>query len=228
MTRVNLQTMEKPVHDSNGQHLDIVNVWETLQGEGPFTGHPATFIRLAGCNLTCHGCDTDYTSNRASVHIENILESVKQYRHKLVVLTGGEPFRQNITNLVTLLASERYNIQIETNGTLSLPGELSFPYGLTYIVTSPKTPKISKVIASFTSCFKYVIQSGFTCPNDGLPTMVLDEPIYPARPPHKGIPIYVQPMDNYYTNENVQECVRVAMKYGYIMSLQTHKLLGLE
>src|SRR3954467_9071958 len=49
---------------SDGNSLSIHSIFYTLQGEGPYSGCPAVFMRLAGCNLQCPGCDTDYTSGQ--------------------------------------------------------------------------------------------------------------------------------------------------------------------
>ena len=77
--------------------VEIVDIWKTIQGEGPLAGCPSVFIRLAGCNLRCPWCDTDYTSNRKLWRASEVVELVRAIRPSgLVVLTGGEPFRQDI------------------------------------------------------------------------------------------------------------------------------------
>src|SRR5262245_23888824 len=105
--------------------LWVQEMFHTIQGEGPFTGLPAVFIRLGGCNLKCHFCDTDFESStwRPS-HDElidkfNALETAETTR--LVVLTGGEPFRQNAVPLMTTLLAAGWTIQVETAGLLWLP-----------------------------------------------------------------------------------------------------------
>ena len=50
----------------DGQQLWVQEVFYTLQGEGPWTGHPSIFVRLAGCNLKCFWCDTDFESSNGS------------------------------------------------------------------------------------------------------------------------------------------------------------------
>jgi len=93
----NIQPIEKSVFDEEGR-LNVVKVWSTIQGEGPFTGTPAVFVRLAGCNLQCPLCDTNYTTNRKLRSAEEVADLVQSEHSKtsLVVLTGGEPFRQNV------------------------------------------------------------------------------------------------------------------------------------
>ena len=106
-----------------GEQLWIQEVFYTLQGEGPFSGHPAVFVRLAGCNLKCFWCDTDFESSEWHPNLEELLAQIEKVRPthcKLIVLTGGEPFRQDIAPLINALLSRKLHVQLETNGTLWL------------------------------------------------------------------------------------------------------------
>ena len=60
MFKINSQAIEKSAHYTTRSY-DVHSIFPTIQGEGPFVGQPAIFIRLAGCNLQCPACDTDYT-----------------------------------------------------------------------------------------------------------------------------------------------------------------------
>ncbi|MER6952565.1 7-carboxy-7-deazaguanine synthase QueE [Streptomyces sp. NPDC000618] len=102
----------------------------TFQGEGPSCGHPALFIRLSRCNLTCTRCDTKYTwdwdqfdprkeSTRRSV--ADLISWAASSPVELVVITGGEPLIQQ-TKLIPLvegLLAGGKRVEIETNGTLA-------------------------------------------------------------------------------------------------------------
>ena len=170
--------------------LKVHSIFKTIQGEGPFAGEPAVFIRLYGCNLQCPLCDTDYTSQYVDVNPEAILIAVSAFLtpNKLVVITGGEPFRQDIGPSVRLLLKAKIRVQIETNGTLYLRG---FPYwnlGVT-IVCSPKTGKVNKKLALFIDAYKYVLHAD-TMADDGLPIRALDHETGSkrvARQPDKGM-----------------------------------------
>ena len=70
--------------------MRINEIFYSLQGEGRFTGVPAVFVRLAGCNLRCPFCDTDFTSV-TETSAADIVREVKRYPARHVVLTGGEP-----------------------------------------------------------------------------------------------------------------------------------------
>lgn len=230
---INLQPPEKPEYHDDGS-LDVIDVWHTIQGEGPFAGTPAVFIRLAGCNLQCRGCDTQYTDGRQRFKIGALYERlvyVSNPTTRLVVLTGGEPFRQNLTPFVRAVAGNWMKVQIETNGTLWDP---KFPYNNASvdIVCSPKTPSVHQLLQVYVHSYKYILESGQMDPTDGLPTSVLGLPISPFRPTKQAVRegrVFVQPMDEDDPDKNaanVRAAVESAMTYGYRISLQTHKILG--
>jgi 7-carboxy-7-deazaguanine synthase len=236
--RLNVQVPEKPDIQSDGV-LKVVKVWPTIQGEGPFAGRPAVFVRLAGCNLKCPECDTDYTSNWLKMSPTDVITSVYNAREKLhgrsnlVVITGGEPFRQNFIPLMTSLLGNGFEVQIETNGTL-FP-DVAFDEWFSrrvHVVCSPKTPQINLDLRSFVSSLKYVLSAGEVDPNDGLPTRVLGMHAPPARPwpTFKG-EVYVQPAetgDAEKDKANQDAAVASCLEFGYRLSVQIHKLVGVE
>lgn len=226
----NLQPAEKRRY-SNGDTLEVHSIFHTLQGEGPFVGVPAVFLRLAGCNLACPQCDTIYTLGRYEATPQAILQDIWEKRAEhtwLVVITGGEPFRQNLGPLVNLLLFSGFKVQIETNGTLYQ----ELPYERITVVCSPKTGSINRLLASKLRALKYVISAGHL-EEDGYPRMALDNPVHRlARPPKDFTGrIYLQPFDSGNEVENVaHRAATLAACYntGNIMCLQTHKILGLE
>lgn len=113
---------------------DLVEIFESLQGEGRNAGRPAVFVRFAGCNLACPWCDTA-VAKRFALSLADLVAEVKTYRPKSVVLTGGEPtIRAGMPELVAALKAEGYWIAVETNGTCA-PAWLS---GVDYVACSPK------------------------------------------------------------------------------------------
>jgi len=143
------------------------------EGEGPFAGTPAIFVRLAGCNLQCPGCDTDYTSQRLKMSPIGALSLIETFKgYSLIVITGGEPFRQNLGPLVSELRHANYQVQIETNGTIY---DNNFLYDLATIVCSPKTASIHKNMHSVIDAYKYVLQAGHISKEDGLPESVFEQ-----------------------------------------------------
>lgn len=214
--------------------LEIIDVFKTIQGEGPLAGYPAIFVRLADCNLRCPGCDTDYTTGKTRIEndmlLNRILELLLPAGINIVVITGGEPFRQNISILINKLAAIGIVVQIETNGTLPPPTDL---HESVVVVCSPKTGKINPKLVSRLDALKYVMHED-SVGDDGLPIKVLDHSVsgQVARPPDnfKGA-IYLQPMDSQdeaQNQRNLQAVLKSCLKFGYILQLQIHKIIGVD
>lgn len=205
--------IRKPL-TGNGETLEIVSIFPTLQGEGPYTGWPAVFIRLGGCNLACTFCDTEFESFNEMKLTEIIQEVDRLYTNqKLIVITGGEPFRQPISLLCQALMEKGFKVQIETNGTVYR----EVPVGVD-IICSPKgkTPPRPDLLERVTA-FKFIISAS--------------NPDYNHVPFEAGKPIYVQPMDEYDHGKNARnlEYTRdLALDKGYILCLQMHKIVGIE
>ncbi|MEU5898759.1 7-carboxy-7-deazaguanine synthase QueE [Streptomyces venezuelae] len=107
----------------------------TFQGEGPSCGHPAIFIRLSRCNLTCTKCDTKYTWDWSQFDprkestkrtVEDLLAYAALSPVELVVITGGEPLIQQarLVPLVRGLISAGKRVEVETNGSIAPLHEL--------------------------------------------------------------------------------------------------------
>ncbi len=240
---INTQPPEYPVNLANGV-LDVHSVFQTIQGEGPYVGTPCVFVRLAGCNLQCPACDTQYTHGRKAKSPAEILALISAVQPNsqnqrspysptnslpLVVITGGEPFRQNIVVLVELLLATGYRVQLETNGTFFHPLPFYMFPRLT-VVCSPKTGRINSQLAGVVNAFKYVIEAGHVCPEDGLPlnTMAQHTQRRVARPPMSSTAeIFVQPLDvqdERQNDLNLQACIQSALRFGYRLCVQTHKI----
>ena len=230
---MNDQPIEKQSLLTSGD-LYLHHIFISIQGEGPLVGQPAVFVRLYGCNLQCPLCDTDYTSRctpTSAFKLKTIIDGLTG-PSKLVVFTGGEPFRQNLVPAIDLLYAAGYRIQIETNGTLSIS---DFDPEKALIVCSPKTGKVSSGLIDYITAYKYVISDDSIDPDDGLPIRALNHPVSGkvARPP-AGFDrrrIYVQPADvndPIQNKRNTDAAIRSCMLYGYTLCLQTHKIIGLE
>jgi organic radical activating enzyme len=234
--QINQQPIESRVSRTETDMLDVHHIWRTFQGEGPYAGMPAVFVRLAGCVIQCPACDTDYTSNRRLMDLPNIVLAIDELVPRtfpikpLVVLTGGEPFRQPLTDLVTLLHDLGFLVQIETNG---LVYDETFPFDLATIVCSPKTPIIKEQLIPHIAAFKYVVAAGRVDPLDGLPTQVLGYNHRAARPPVDWdlSKVYVQPEDAYdpaINRSNLDTAIESCLNHGYRLCLQMHKIIGWE
>lgn len=114
--------------------MRIAEIFYSIQGEGPAMGRPADFVRLAGCNLRCEGCDT-FLENWKEISPEEVLDQVV---HQRVIITGGEPTLQTaeLSRLIALLHKKGREVHIETNGTNIIAD--SNLERLHYAVVSPK------------------------------------------------------------------------------------------
>lgn len=247
---MNNQLPTKPTRNIESEWLSVHSIFYTIQGEGPFAGSPAVFVRLSGCNLQCPFCDTEYTEGATNMHIKDIVTQVQDlygnlkhkqarpesYKQPLVVITGGEPFRQSLSLFVRELHKSGFRIQIETNGTLF---DSLLSYASVTIVCSPKTGSVNKHLQPYIHSYKYVLEAGMISPHDGLPitALGLDTPgMLVFRPPYNFFgEIYVQPLDAgewgdaTQANQNHREAtIKSAMKFGYTFCLQIHKVLELE
>ncbi|MDE2505260.1 MAG: 7-carboxy-7-deazaguanine synthase [Burkholderiales bacterium] len=132
----------------------VKEIFYTLQGEGRNAGRAAVFCRFAGCNLwsgreedrataICRFCDTDFIGTNGTgggrfADAADLSAAIAaawpqgQPEDKLVVLTGGEPLLQLDAALVDALHAERFEIALETNGSLAAPP------GIDWICVSPK------------------------------------------------------------------------------------------
>ena len=102
--------------------LKVFEIFYSLQGESSRVGLPTIFIRLSGCPMRCHYCDTAYAFQGGSMMgIDDIMSSIKKYDTRYVTVTGGEPLAQKeVLNLLKTLADSDYEVSLETGGGLSI------------------------------------------------------------------------------------------------------------
>ncbi|MFZ4541445.1 MAG: 7-carboxy-7-deazaguanine synthase QueE [Rickettsiales bacterium] len=212
---------KRPPETGDGSTLKVVEIFPTLQGEGPFVGQPSVFLRLGGCNLACDFCDTEFEQFE-EMPVPSIFASIMEKAgstHDLIVITGGEPLRQNITPLCDALLTAGYRVQIETNGTLWRP----LPKGVN-IVCSPKVTDgryhaLRPDLLERVDALKFIVSATATDYRDIGKVGQGPE-----------TPIYVQPMDEYdpiKNAANIAHALGLAQTNGYRLSLQMHKLLGI-
>lgn len=206
----------------DGSQLKVQEIFPTLQGEGPHTGVPAIFIRLGGCNLACSFCDTEFETFE-EMPLADIMDEVEWLAEgdtptKLIVITGGEPLRQNISPLCEALLAAGYLPQIETNGTLWR----ELPQGVE-VICSPKAPNgeyfaLREDIIPRITALKFIISKS-RAPYQFVPEYA------------NNLPVWVQPMDEYdatRNQENLEYALTLAQQNGYKVSLQTHKMFGID
>ena len=102
--------------------LKIFEIFYSLQGESSRVGLPTIFIRLSGCPMRCHYCDTAYAfQGGVMMDINEIMETIKKYDTHYVTVTGGEPLAQKeVLSLLKVLADRNYEVSLETGGGISI------------------------------------------------------------------------------------------------------------
>lgn len=102
--------------------LRITEIFHSLQGEARTVGLPTVFVRLTGCPLRCHYCDSEYAFHGGERHsFEQIVEQVASFSAKYVCVTGGEPLAQpGCIDLLTTLCDLGYSVSLETSGAMDI------------------------------------------------------------------------------------------------------------
>jgi organic radical activating enzyme len=209
---------QKFFKDAPPDSLYITSMFFTLQGEGPYGGMPALFIRLTKCNLACSFCDTFFDAGdwiafeaieaKAKRTIENYFDGNPPtwalsetggplHPDIVLVITGGEPtLQKNLTEFLRRQVGDYKAVQIESNGTVNL----EIPKGVT-LVCSPKCAEKdgkatkylepTKQILQRADCLKFVMSADQNSPYREVPEWVHD---WKAR---TGCPVYISPMNMY-------------------------------
>ena len=107
------------------RNFRVNDIFYSLQGEGRNTGRAAVFVRFSGCNLRCSFCDTDFSAFR-EMTADEIIREISGYPARFVVLTGGEPTLQVTDVFVDQLHQAGFEVAIETNGILPVPGHIDW------------------------------------------------------------------------------------------------------
>jgi 7-carboxy-7-deazaguanine synthase len=99
-------------------------IFLSIQGESRSIGLPTIFVRFTGCNLRCTYCDTKYAYFEGVKYTpQEIMDKIRSYGIKRVCLTGGEPLiqpRDEMQQLLDMLGAERYEVSIETDGSIDI------------------------------------------------------------------------------------------------------------
>jgi 7-carboxy-7-deazaguanine synthase len=106
----------------NADSVKITEIFYSLQGESNTSGRPTVFVRLTGCPLRCHYCDSEYAFYGGErMSLEAVLAQVASYRPRYVCVTGGEPMAQRACpDLLRALCDAGYSVSLETSGAVAL------------------------------------------------------------------------------------------------------------
>lgn len=139
--------------------MKVIEIFESIQGEGSFLGMPAIFIRLGGCNLHCPFCDSQNSWGTQGIEMEigDISTKVLEFKSEIVVITGGEPSlnEKDLYKLAHQLKQFGKKVHLETNGT----NDVDHTY-FDWIVCSPKQEARYR-ICSTADELKYVVTPQF-------------------------------------------------------------------
>lgn len=105
--------------------LPIMEIFYSIQGEGFHSGKPAIFVRLGGCDVGCVWCDVKESWNENDhpfLTIDAILNELKQYPCKTIIVTGGEPLMYDMSGLTGALKDNEYQVHLETSGAYPMTG----------------------------------------------------------------------------------------------------------
>jgi 7-carboxy-7-deazaguanine synthase len=190
--------------------LQLAEIFYSVQGEGTWTGTPAVFVRLAGCNLSCAFCDTDYALKFVA-SIDEVIGAVHSAGGDcpMVILTGGEPLAQVETvGLIAALRADGRRVHIESNGTLPVP----LPDDV-WLTVSPKE-RLNAAMAARANEAKLIV--------DGRVPAEWVAEFPPATP------IFLQPEGNKPANVKLAYDAAKDAPARYRLSLQTHKFIGVR
>lgn len=201
--------------------LPIMEIFDSIQGEGSFIGQAVTFVRVAGCNLRCDWCDT-----KASWAEHWLLMDPKEIAARcsqnIVVITGGEPclYRDAVNELILLLHEDEIFVCIETNGTLETPSYADF------VTCSPKPPEYKIHPKCRFDELKYVVDDTFTI--DSIPKYIKDGLIEGLDFPHIPSNIWLQP-EGFNMQESAKKAYALVMQYDFLrMGIQLHKIIDVK
>lgn len=215
-------------------HYPINEIFQTIQGEGYYTGTPSIFIRLQGCPVHCKWCDTKNTwfnleknkiyyedlikKNQSNekwsyANTEEILSSIKQQKWtaKHIVITGGEPCIHNLFHLTTKLEKKGFTCQIETSGTQFISCSKN-----TWITVSPKQHKKTLYTAIFRANeIKYPVFKK--------EDLLYLNSILSFLKNKKRCHVFLQPIDQ--NQDSLKICIDACIMNNWKLSIQIHKYI---
>ena len=188
----------------------VIEIFDSIQGEGCMMGKSATFVRFAGCNLNCPWCDTEWRKAKEMLTLEELISRIN-FNVSMVVFTGGEPSLQNLEPIFAAIqkAHPGHLMAIETNGTHDLI-VLQRTYPSLWVTCSPK-PGTNWLYKCTPNELKYVIDDDIT-----------EDDIFE---PYEGCPIWLQPQ-GYDMQASWKRCFELAMSHpNWRVGVQLHKIM---
>jgi 7-carboxy-7-deazaguanine synthase len=218
----------------------INELFETIQGEGAFTGQPSIFIRLQGCPVACSWCDTKHTwdinledevntsamltkkeesQTWSALSVTDVLAVIaaQGYQAKHIVITGGEPAMVDLLPLCEALEQKGLSCQLETSGTFELKVSEKC-----WVTVSPKVNmkggyKILNSAMLRANEIKHPVATEQHV--DDLKALLVEHKITDTQ-------VYLQPISQ--KDRATALAIKTCIENNWRLSVQVHKYLGIE
>ncbi|MDP2562471.1 7-carboxy-7-deazaguanine synthase QueE [Psychrobium sp. 1_MG-2023] len=221
--------------------LPLNEIFESIQGEGSFTGAPSIFVRLQGCPVGCAWCDTkhswylneeDKTSfeqvlaktgdgdSWCDVEVDQLIAHLLTYKARHIVISGGEPCMYDLVLLTTELEANGFSCQIETSGTFDVKVSDS-----THVTVSPKVAMkggyeiLDQALVRANEIKHPVAMSRHIDELDALLARLTPEQLAQKK-------IYLQPISQ--QKRATQLAIDTCIERNWWLSIQTHKYLAIQ
>lgn len=212
--------------------LPINEHFVTIQGEAEFTGTPSLFIRVQGCPVGCHWCDTKHTwevdpqfkVESVSTKIEDsetyqemntadLLKLIGYAKVKHIVFTGGEPALYDLKEISSTLIDLGYSVQLETSGTHEIEIDPR-----AWVTVSPKFD-MKGGFEVLKSCLERANEIKMPIGKKSDLDKVMPLTAFGKR-------IWLQPLSQ--NNSATKLCIEAAIEHNFGLSVQTHKYLDIR
>ena len=212
--------------------MKISEIFSSIQGEGIHAGKPSVFLRTALCNLKCVWCDTkytwdwdnyDYSKEVHEIPIEKVIEKIKEFEPKHIVITGGEPLiQQNDIALLLSKLGDDYFVEVETDCTI-IPDSVMLEH-VNHWNVSPKTSNSgnSREAREIPQCYDFFVKLEnsvfkFVIENES-DLVEIDELITKYSIPKNKILLMPQASTKDELNLKKEEIEKIAMANGLLFS----------
>ncbi len=240
MLLILLQLDDKAKGKVSKLRYKINELFETIQGEGSFTGQPSIFLRLQGCPVGCSWCDTKHTwgvndtllipstdmlakpnedDRWANVSVDEILEifTAQGFQAKHIVITGGEPCMVDLRPLCDALEAEGFSCQVETSGTFEI-----LVSERCWVTVSPKVNMKGgyEILTSAMQRANEIKHPVATEQHvDDLKALLVKHSI-------EDTPVYLQPISQ--KDRATKLAIETCIENNWRLSVQVHKYIGIE
>ncbi|MGB0833621.1 MAG: 7-carboxy-7-deazaguanine synthase QueE [Psychrobium sp.] len=221
--------------------LPLNEIFESIQGEGSFTGAPSIFVRLQGCPVGCAWCDTKHSWYLDEKHqttfnevvakggdgeswcnttVEEMIEHLLGYKARHVVISGGEPCLYDLREFCSALEANGFTVQLETSGTFEVKVSDN-----THVTVSPKVAMkggydiLDSALVRANEIKHPVAMTRHIEELDALLARITPEQVAAKK-------IYLQPISQ--QKRATQLAIDTCIERNWWLSIQTHKYLAIQ